>query len=90
MIELFDCISINQYIYPILHAEIGLGNKILNSFFDWIDFRIEKVTNEEKDLRKDFGRVMIEIEEKEENWDNFCRENGDEIASLTTERSDLK
>jgi hypothetical protein len=53
VIELFDCISIYQCIYPILHAEIGLGNKILNSFFDWIDFRIEKVTNEEKDLRKD-------------------------------------
>ena len=88
--ELFDCIEIWLYIYPILHSEIGLGNYVLNSFFNWIDFRIEDVTQEEKDVRKDFGMVMVEIEGIENEWKRFCNEKGDEVAALTMERADLR
>ena len=89
-IELLDCVDIMCYIYPILHSEIGLGNYLLNSFFDWLDFRIEEVPQEEKELRIDFGKVMVEVEEKEEEWNSFNNINGDEIARLTLERSDLR
>ena len=55
-IELLDCVDIMCYIYPILHSEIGLGNYLLNSFFDWLDFRIEEVPQKEKELRIDFWK----------------------------------
>jgi hypothetical protein len=32
-IPLFNKLPIDHYVYPILHAEIGLGNYLLNSFF---------------------------------------------------------
>ena len=41
---LFESVSIRLYIYPILHSEIGLGNFVLNSFFLWVNYRIENVT----------------------------------------------
>ena len=28
-IELFDCVDISQYIVPIFHCEIGLGNYMI-------------------------------------------------------------
>ena len=51
-IELLDAVDISQYIYPILHAEIGLGNYFLNSFFDWVDYRIENTTYDEREKKE--------------------------------------
>jgi hypothetical protein len=36
------CMPINAYIIPILHTEIGIGNRLLKLFLDWVDLRIEK------------------------------------------------
>jgi hypothetical protein len=33
-IELFDEIEVSQFIFPVLHAEIGLGNYLLKLFFE--------------------------------------------------------
>ena len=33
---LFDSIPIENYIFSLLHAEIGIGNKIIESFYRWI------------------------------------------------------
>ena len=48
-VELLPTEEIQPYIYPILYAEIGLDNYILNSFFAWVEYRIENVTEEEID-----------------------------------------
>ena len=34
------CVPIASYILPILHTEIGIGNRLLKSFLDWVDLRI--------------------------------------------------
>ena len=38
---LFDTIPIENYIFSLLHAEIGIGNKIIISFYTWITIYIE-------------------------------------------------
>ena len=86
---LFDGIEIYQYIFPILHTEIGLGNYFLNSFFDWIDYRIEHVTDEEKQRRKDFGIVIQELDEMNEKWDEFLNDEGHNLAECILEKSHL-
>jgi hypothetical protein len=53
MVELFDCVDVFEYIYPILHSEIGLGNYILNSFLTWVDYRIEMVSEEEMEEKEE-------------------------------------
>ena len=34
---LFDSVPIENYIFSLLHAEIGVGNKIVYTYFDWIN-----------------------------------------------------
>ena len=45
---LFDSIPIENYIFSLLHAEIGIGNKIISSFYLWITTFIEPLSVEEK------------------------------------------
>ena len=47
---LFDSIPIENYIFSLLHAEIGIGNKIIESFYRWISKYIEPLSNEEIEM----------------------------------------
>ena len=38
---LFDAVPIENYIFSLLHAEIGVGNKIVENDFLWITERME-------------------------------------------------
>ena len=49
---LFDSISIENYIFSLLHAEIGIGNKIIDSFYSWITKYIEPLSNEKIKMSK--------------------------------------
>ena len=44
---LFDSVPIKNYIFSLLHAEIGVGNKIIYTYFDWINERVEYITDDE-------------------------------------------
>jgi len=45
---LWDFIPVSDYIYPVLHGEIGLVNNALDAFYDILDDNIEVLTDEEK------------------------------------------
>ena len=49
-ILLFDPIPIKNYIISLLHAEIGVGYKIVYTYFDWISEIIEPITDDELEL----------------------------------------
>ena len=90
-VALLHLIDIFAYIYPILHAEIGLGNYLLNRFFHWIDYRIERVSEEERQMRRDLSKVMEEVlDELKSKWDAFCIDEGIELVELNEEISNLK
>ena len=57
-IPLLDSIPVKDYIFPILNAEIGLGNYILNSFLTWMDYRIEMVSNEGTQKRYEYTKML--------------------------------
>ena len=44
---LFDSVPIKNYIFSLLHAEIGAGNKIIYTYLDWINERVEYITDDE-------------------------------------------
>jgi len=46
---LFDSIPIENYIFSLLHAEIGIGNKIMDL---WITKYIEPLSNEKIEMSK--------------------------------------
>ena len=39
---LFDAVNIENYIFSLLHTEIGVGNNIIENYFLWITERMEK------------------------------------------------
>ena len=86
-VELLPTVEIQQYIYPILHAEIGLGNYILNSFFVWVDYRIENVTEEEMDKKRLMRGILEELETLEGQMRDFDK---GELTDLKIERVNLK
>ena len=45
-----DSIPVKNFIVPVLHRQIGLGNDVLNNFLDFIDYDLENLsTGEEVD-----------------------------------------
>ena len=48
-----------EFLFPVLHAEIDLGNDVLNSFFDFIDERVENITAEETALCN--AHLLVEV-----------------------------
>ena len=49
---LFDAVPVSNFVVPILHLEIGVGNKMLDTFMEWIDERVELITDEERQARE--------------------------------------
>ena len=43
---IFDSIPIENYSFPLLHTEIGTGNKIVHSYFERINERIELISDD--------------------------------------------
>ena len=44
---LFDAVPIENYLFSLLHTEIGVGNKIVGNYFLCITVRIENISKEE-------------------------------------------
>ena len=67
---LFDTIPIENYIFSLLHAEIGIGNKIISSFYTWITTYIEPLPVEEIEMTNtliDFKIELIDIQKTYRN-----------------------
>jgi hypothetical protein len=53
---------INAYIISILHTEIGIGNRLLKSFLDWVNLRIELVPDDEIEVRYAVEEANTELQ----------------------------
>ena len=60
---LIDAIPIQNIIFSLLYAEIGVGNKLLDSFFEWVDYRVESLSIEEMDARDKYQSVIVDHKE---------------------------
>ena len=58
---LFDTTPIENYIFSLLHAEIGIGNKIISSFYKWITTYIEPSPIEEIEMTNKLIDFQIEF-----------------------------
>jgi hypothetical protein len=52
-VPLFDAVPIENFIVPMLHLLIGVGNALLESFLDWIEERVETITPPEIVMRNE-------------------------------------
>ena len=68
-ILLFDSIPIKNYILSLLHAAIGVENKIVHTYFDQIDEKIEPITVDELELTNFLIDLKIELNKHEQDYD---------------------
>ena len=83
---LFDSISIENYIFSLLHAEIGIGNKIIESFYRWISKYIEPLSNEELEMTNNLIDLQIELIQNKKLLKQINHQNVSKITDLTTEK----
>ena len=86
-VPLRTCVPINLYIVPILHTEIGIGNRLLKSFLDWVDLRIKRVPDEEIEARYAVYEATTELQIQNERWDEWVALKGTLLADLRQERA---
>ena len=75
---LFESIPIEKYIFSLLHAEIGIGNKIINSFYDQITKHVEPLSDEEVG----FSNVLIDLQ----SFEKWTKKNSTTITNLRIEK----
>ena len=83
---LFDSIPIENYIFSLLHAEIGIGNKIIESFYNWISKYIEPLSKEEIEMTNNLIDLQIELIQNKKLLKQINHLNIAKIADLTTEK----
>jgi hypothetical protein len=78
---------INTYIIPILHTYIGIGNRLLKSFLDWVDLRIENVPDDKIVARYRVYETKAEVRKHNKIWDAWLNLKGGQLTDLREERA---
>ena len=86
---LFDSVSIENYIFSLFHAEMGVGNKIVYTYFDWINEIIEPITDDELDLTNCLIDLKIELKNKKKDYDEWINNYSSLLAELKWERQGI-
>jgi len=62
---LFAAVPISNYIAPVLHLVIGIGNILVDSIFEWVEQIVEQLTEEEVVARNNILSAEINIKNSE-------------------------
>ena len=60
----WDFVEVNNYIFPILHNQINLGNNFFHTLLDYGNENIEKLPVDEDKARNSLLMIDSSIEEK--------------------------
>ena len=86
---LFDSVPIKNYIFLLLHAEIDVGNKIVCTYSDWINERIEPITDDELGLTNDLIDFKVDFKKYEKNYDEWIKNYSSLLAEFRLERQGI-
>ena len=86
---LIDAIPVDHIIFSLLHAKIGVGNKVLDSFLEWVDYRVETLSQQEIEARDAYQLALIDQKEAVSNRDSWLNQYGAELAGYRTERKHI-
>ena len=82
---LFHSVPVKNYIFSLLHAEISVGNKIMQTYFDWINERIEPITYDELELTNFLIDLKIELNKYEQDYDEWINNYSSLLVDLRLE-----
>jgi hypothetical protein len=87
---LFDAVPINNYIVSVLHIIIGIGNSLVDVLFDWVEWRIEKLTPAEITVRNSMMYAEVQLVQAKERYENWLDNEGVTLASKLAEKKKLQ
>jgi hypothetical protein len=83
---IWDFVEVEDYIFPVLHAEIGLSNLALSGFLDFVDDRVEVISDEEKTARNNLVIADVAFGKATEAKQDFVGNDGINLAFFRSER----
>jgi hypothetical protein len=84
---IWDFIDVSDYIYPVLHGEIGLANALLESFYDFLDEKVE-VLSEEEVLQQNCTIIKdVAFEKAEQRLKDWFKVEGSNLQIHHKERT---
>ena len=73
--------------FSLLYAEISIGNKIINSFYDWTTKHVEPLSDEKVEMSDLLIALQIEFNQNKESFEKWTKNNCTTIADLRIEKN---
>jgi len=73
-----------------LHIIIGIGNSLVDVLFDWVEWRIEKLTPAEITVRNSMMYAEVQLVQAKERYENWLDNEGVTLASKLAEKKKLQ
>jgi hypothetical protein len=85
----WDFIEPENYIYPELHAEIGLVNNVLEHFYGFVDDQVERITQDELTLRNSYIVADVALSVAEQRLSDWKEDIGPQLEFHRVNRVDV-
>ncbi len=88
-LPLFDSILVKNYIIPVLHLLIGIGNNSLDGFLEWISERVEKLIHREVVQRNAVIYAEARYQNYKTDYDKWIEKEGIMLTDYQVQKSSL-
>jgi hypothetical protein len=75
-VPLFDSVPIENYIVPVLHILIGVGNSLVNAVFEFVDERIERLLEQLVVARNNINTDELNLDDAEADYNDWLQNDG--------------
>jgi hypothetical protein len=88
-LPLFDSIPIANFIVPVLHILIGVGNALVNCLYEFVDERIEKLPEQLIIARNNINTAEINVDEANRDFNDWLQNDGITLSGHMIEKSNI-
>jgi hypothetical protein len=86
---LIDAVQVENFILSILHIIIGVGNSLLDVFYGWIEWRVEKLTQGEAMHRNKVAYAELKVGQEREVYQRWLENEGNLLKNKISEKKRL-
>ena len=88
---LLTCVNVDRYVLPLLHILLGVGNRILNNYFNYIDqvVGLEKTPPDVQDKRNNYYIALANLTDHKDAIELWNELGGKRLADLRISRQML-
>jgi hypothetical protein len=83
---LFNAVPVENYIVPVLHLLIGVGNNLLESLLEWVSERVEKLTHREVVHRNAIIYLEARNQKFKKDYDTWIQNEGITLTDLQAQK----